>query len=264
MNPDDIFNVLDVNKDGTLSRLEIHDAAKRLRWHWREAPIYAALDFLTVKNNLTRNQFISYMHQIYNDPYGPYGEVLLNQDFIYSESSKAFVIIDPQQSFTAGVWRESIPDDEIKPIRIAFDNCAKFLKENYGNMNIMFSRCPFPIDSYEWDESIRGILDDKQLYFIKPGNSILIPHTNGFTDWIIKSRIESLIIGGCTLNSCIRVSAVEIKKKFPTLKIMVDLSLSGARSSNYQSAELFDGLSPVEAAKQEMIDAGVVVVDSIQ
>ena len=204
------------------------------------------------------------MKQIMNDPHGPYGDILLNQDFICSESSRAVLIIDPQKSFTEGVWRESIPDEEVKPIQIAFDNCAKFLKEHYGNLNIMFSRCPFPPDSYVWDESIKDILDDKQLYFIKPGNSILFPPTNGFADWITKSRIETLIIGGCTLNSCIRVSTVEIKKNFSDLNIIVDLSLSGARASNYQSAELFDGLSPVEAAIQEMKDAGVSVVDTMQ
>ncbi len=260
MNPDYVFNILDINKTGTLSRREINNAALRLGWQWHEAPIYAVLDYLAVKQDLTKDQFRFYLKQIMNDPHGPYGDILFNQNFIYSETSTAVLIIDPQKSFTQGVWRESITDKEVKPVHIAFNNCAKFLKEHYGNLNIMFSRCPFPPDSYTWDKSIKDILDEKQLYFIKPGNSILFPPTNGFTEWITKSRIATLILGGCTLNSCIRVSAVEIKRRFPDLNIIVDLSLSGARASNYNSSIIFDGLSPVEAAIQEMKNVGVDVV----
>jgi hypothetical protein len=39
----------------------------------------------------------------------------------------------------------------------------------------MFTRCPFPPGSYDWDDRLAEIIDNKQLYFIKPGKSVLIP-----------------------------------------------------------------------------------------
>ena len=72
-----------------------------------------------------------------------------------------------------------------------------------------------------------------------------------------------LIIGGCTLNSCVRVSAIETRTRFVNsgLDVIVDLSLCGARSRNYGPSAQFGGRSAVNAAVVQMIDAGVRVVD---
>jgi len=44
----------------------------------------------------------------------------------------------------------------------------------------------------------------------------------------------------------------------------VDLSLSGARTSSFIKSSLYGGLSAVESAIREMIDAGVCVTQCVQ
>jgi hypothetical protein len=89
----------------------------------------------------------------------------------------AFLVIDPQRSFTQGVWMQSMGDEaavDVKPIAAAFKNCSRLLNEIYGRREIMFTRCPFPPGSYDWDDCLAEIIDDNQLYFIKPGNNVLL------------------------------------------------------------------------------------------
>jgi hypothetical protein len=148
---------------------------------------------------------------------------------------------------------------------MAFNSCAKLLRKTYGRMEIMFSRCPFPPGSYDWDDRLAGIIDSRQLYFIKPGNSILFPPFNGFKEWVarcIEHGKRTLIIGGCTLNSCVRVSSVETQIRFKdrNLQVVVDLNLCGARRRNFIPSPAFDGLSAVESAVRQMTAAGVKVV----
>jgi hypothetical protein len=69
-------------------------------------------------------------------------------------------------------------------------------------------------------------------------------------------------MGGCTLNSCVRVSACAVRQAFPSEQpdIAVDLSLCGARAANYLNSPQFEGISPVESAILRMRHAVVVVV----
>ena len=331
---DSLFEILDLNNGGVISRSELHRAAKRLGWDWYEAPIFALLDLLTIGKPLSRNQFNAFMQQIKDDPMGPYGRVLLNsphfsstppawpdqsisltpqaegtqpQEFQgydfegnlrpeqkqtpgadisnnyrrlltsldklrISAREAALLIIDPQRSFTRGAWMQSIGDGavaDVKPIVTAFNNCAALLKMVYGRMEVMFTRCPFPPGSYNWDDSLAPIVDSNQLYFIKPGNSVIFPPFNGFNEWMdrcINRGKGTLVIGGCTLNSCIRVSASEIlnRLKDQNLQVIVDLTISGARSRNFMPSPLYDGLSAVESAVHQMTEAGVRVVRRVQ
>jgi hypothetical protein len=75
---EELFNLLDVNRDKELSRAELHQAAQRLGWNWYHAPLYAVLDLLTIPAPLSKSTFISYMNQIFRDPDDPYGRVLLH------------------------------------------------------------------------------------------------------------------------------------------------------------------------------------------
>ena len=331
----ELFNSLDLNQDGELSRSELHESAQRMGWHWKEAPVLAVLDLFSVLKPISRNNFIAYMTQISEDPHGPYGKVLLNSPlFLSSITSKrpvipklklanvhkmgenrnglksndntsnniisllkhianldvgnnyrkflenmginelevptdaaALLVIDPQRSFTKGAWMKSMgrkAELEVKPLQLAFQKCAQFLNENYRFIETMFTRCPFPPCSYDWDDAFAGIIDTKQLYFIKPGNSVLYPPTNGFREWVdrlISDGKKILVIAGCTLNSCVRISAIETQQYFKDqgLQIVVDLSLAGARTSSFRPSSLYGGLSAFESAVQEMIDAGVRV-----
>jgi len=289
---------------------------------------------------MTRDKFIAFMDQIIEDPYGPYGRVLLNlHPFLSSIASKkttiskektadvrevnnkpyqttskdkicndmsdllkhtdnivvantyqkiidnmniqpieissddaALLIIDPQRSFTRGVWMKSIGSKaelEVKPIRFAFEKCAQFLNENFSLVETMFTRCPFPPGSYDWDDALAGIIDAGQLYFIKPGNSVLFPDTNGFREWVeglMDNGKKILVMAGCTLNSCIRTSSIDTHRYFKEsmLQIVVDLSLSGACAGSYMQSSVYGGLSAVESAVREMTDAGVRVVQCVQ
>lgn len=331
----ELFNSLDLNQDGELSRSELHESAQRMGWHWKEAPVLAVLDLFSVLKPISRNNFIAYMTQISEDPHGPYGKVLLNSPlFLSSITSKrpvipklklanvhkmgenrnglksndntsnniisllkhianldvgnnyrkflenmginelevptdaaALLVIDPQRSFTKGAWMKSMgrkAELEVKPIQLAFQKCAQFLNENYRFIETMFTRCPFPPCSYDWDDAFAGIIDTKQLYFIKPGNSVLYPPTNGFREWVdrlISDGKKMLVIAGCTLNSCVRISAIETQQYFKDqgLQIVVDLSLAGARTSSFRPSSLYGGLSAVESAVKKMVGAGVRV-----
>ena len=327
-----LFEILDLNNDGKLTRTELHTAAGQMGWHWREAPLFAVLDLLSALEPISENRFSTYIRKIEQDPLGPYGKVLLESPLFSStnayaahyhrckkdsktninspeDSSDQFgphpgpllegsldkqaadaylklydrldecrikaddaavLIIDPQRSFTKGVWMASIGDKadvDVEPIAMAFEACAGLLKTYYGRMDIMFTRCPFPPDSYGWDDRLSGLICSDQLYFIKPGNSALFPPTNGFREWIDhlddKGK-QALVIGGCTLNSCVRVSAIDtlMQLRPRNLQVVVDLSLCGARLSNFNPSLSWGGLSAIESAIDQMITAGVEVVTS--
>jgi hypothetical protein len=335
---DSLFDLLDIDHDGHISRSELHSAAKRLGWHWHEAPILALLDLLTLREPIPRQQFKAIMHQIQKDPMGPYGEVLLSSPHFsknppekiehfppfkparaggvrndkprqpqndgfdnglltalensagkdiaaeyqrlrdaldtpkISADDAALLVIDPQRSFTEGVWMQSIGDGaavDVAPIAMAFNGCADILAYLYGRMEIMFTRCPFPPGSYAWDDGLADIIDNRQLYFIKPGNSVLFPPFNGFREWAarcIDQGIKTLVLGGCTLNSCVRVSSIEILQLFNSnnLRVVVDLSICGARLRNYSPSSLYGGVSAAASAVGQMAAAGVQVVRRVE
>jgi hypothetical protein len=335
---DSLFEILDVTHDGAISRSDLHVAAKRMGWHWDEAPIFALLDLLTIPGPIRKHQFAAYMQQVRDDPMGPYGRVLMNSAHFSSARSPrlgrsfshgrtegripskrhtggvkdecvkedlvsilvrtsgidiassyqrllhsldkgrilindaAFLVIDPQRSFTQGAWMQSIGDEaavDVEPIAVAFKNCSRLLHKIYGRQEIMFTRCPFPPGSYGWDDCLAEIIDNNQLYFIKPGNSVLIPPLNGFKEWVgrcIECGKSTLIIGGCTFNSCVRVSSIETLRFFKSknLRIFVDLSICGARTRNFLPSPLYNGLSAVESAVNQMAAAGVQVVRRIE
>lgn len=184
----------------------------------------------------------------------------------------ALIIIDPQRSFTEGAWMQSIGHEgkqDVIPIRFAFDKCAAFLRQYYGRVEVMFTRCPFPADSYGWARQLVDILDPDQLYFIKPGNSVLFPNTNGFQPWVgrcLDRGINMLVMAGCALNSCVRISAIETMRKFQNqnLRVLVDLTLCGARMKNYLASPEFNGRSAVASAVTQMQAAGVEVAREIK
>jgi hypothetical protein len=200
-----------------------------------------------------------------------YRKILQDLDDAQSQISfdkAGLLIIDPQRSFTSGVWKQSIgsnADLEVEPIRMAFDNCARMLHKLRGCVETMFTRCPFPPDSYDWDERFKIVIKRSQLYFVKPGNSVMWPPTNGFREWVeslLARGKKTLVMGGCTLNSCVRVSSIDTVRLFENqgLRVVIDLSISGARTSNFITSSQFGGLSSVESAIQQMREAGVQVV----
>ena len=329
---DELFELLDLNHDGGVSRSELHTAAEKLGWHWHEAPLFALLDLLTIQNPIPRKQFTAIVNQIEKDPMGPYGNVLLKSphfseksppeietlppryplEAVTTTNSKiirendliaaiektagkdiatgyqslinaletyrisidngALLIIDPQRAFTEGVWMQSIGDGaaiDVEPLIIAFNNCADILNVYYGRMEIMFTRCPFPPGSYGWDDSLDGVISNRQHYFIKPGNSVLFPPLNGFKEWVercIESGKNTLVLGGCTLNSCVRVSSIDTLTFFKDmdLEVVVDLGICGARLRNFSPSAMYGGMSAVSSALRQMAAAGIRVVRRVE
>lgn len=340
MTVDELFDALDLGSDGELSRAELHSAARHLGWHWPQAPLYAVLDLMTVREPLARDAFVHHMTRIARDPHGPFGEALRSFSHIASSGGRiaslpsrsaeqvtetddpvprestpdrgargevrsllqrlvgpetasdydtllrdlsaepaqlsvgdsALLIIDPQRSFTGGSWMRSVGagrDLEVEPLRMAFGNCGRLLGGWGERIEKMFTRCPFPPDSYDWDERVAGVIDASQIYFVKPGNSVLWPPSNGFREWVadlIDRGKSTLVMGGCTLNSCIRVSAIDTQQLFANhgLRVAVDLSLSGARVSNYLRSDLHGGMSPVESALRQMAAAEVRLMPHVE
>lgn len=327
----ELFDLLDQDRDGRLSRKELHQMAVALEWRRPQAPLYALLDFLTIDSPLDRETFAACLDEASSDPHGVFGRVLrrgspgiirsvgdrslkkvvnsiaepvlwngtglagtdeLLREIVSSERAgdfakalersaipshsvrcgeTALLLIDPQRSFTAGEWLwrlGPIGDMEAMPIRLAFDNCARLLESVYGRVETMFSRCPFAPESYDWDDELAPLLDENQLYFLKPSNNLFLPESNGYREWLealLKAGIRTLVMGGCTLNSCLRVSATATRNAFPRerLEVVVDLGLCGARTSNYLNSDQFGGISPVEAAMVEMAASGVIVAGQV-
>ncbi len=341
MTDGELFDELDYDGDGLLTRRELRQVASLFEWHWPQAPLYALLDYLIIRAPLDKSGFVSCMALVAGDPDGAYGRVLRegpiigeqagqrrfrancppNRETANGESERpdvasmenvasggsvtagledilgkdvagrysavlgevgvschkvrpdaaALLVIDPQRSFTSGDWMLSLGPggvDEVIPIRRAFDNCAGVLSAVYPRAEVMFTRCPFPPESYGWYERLEEVIDPEQLYFIKPGNNVFKPATNGFTEWVdalIEAGTKVLVVGGCTLNSCVRVSARETSLRFRDdgLSVVVDMSLCGARASNYAPSPAFGGMSAVESALREMSGAGVVIAGRV-
>ena len=47
-------------------------------WHWHEAPVLAVIDLFTVRQPISKENFIACLSQMAQDPRGPYGKVLLD------------------------------------------------------------------------------------------------------------------------------------------------------------------------------------------
>jgi len=72
-----LFDTLDMDHDGFLSRDDLKKAAKRFNWSWREAPFLAVFDLLSISKPISKPEFAEFIQQMHNDPLGPYGDILL-------------------------------------------------------------------------------------------------------------------------------------------------------------------------------------------
>ncbi|XP_078343197.1 uncharacterized protein LOC144628945 [Oculina patagonica] len=202
------------------------------------------------------------------------------------------LLIDLQRAFVDGIWRAYIPDEEVEPIKKSFQNCAKLLGSGLNNVPILMTRCPFEGNDFELHESLTSVVDKNQRYVIKPSTSVM--HAYGFREWVekelLKQGINTLVIGGCTTTSCVRVSSMRTQKAFASkgLQVVVDLSLCGARKCNYvqrcpSCMQMYmdfgdiepscnphctcggtdvEIISPVDKAVQCMRDEGIEVVET--
>ena len=212
-------------------------------------------------------------------------------------NSLALVIIDCQQSFVRGFWMSGVGKADVEPILTAYNNVAALLPSLSASIRLLVTQCPFPSQSdFELYPPVRDALASREdvTRVIKPGNSVL--RASGAIQWfdsIVADGIKTVVIAGCTLTSCVRVSALDVHRRYAVaygLQTSVDLSLCGARASNYQkrcdtclqayllgfsvmhSADLSDCQcnnspnivlrSPVDRSVSDMKSAGVSVVEA--
>eukprot|EP00668_Euglena_longa_P014699 GGOE01018705.1.p3 GENE.GGOE01018705.1~~GGOE01018705.1.p3 ORF type:complete len:123 (+),score=27.83 GGOE01018705.1:552-920(+) len=102
-------------------------------------------------------------------------------------------------------------------------------------------------------------------------------HSDGFEEWMdarLRQGVQTLVVGGCTTTSCVRVSSQAVQRRFGPagLRVVVDLSLCGARRDNYDAQQTerdgqlrgiygdrIVGRSAVDLAILQMEEAGVEV-----
>ena len=219
-----------------------------------------------------------------------------------STRNTALILLDCQQSFIGGFWMAGVDPAEVQPLRLAFDRVAALLPKLSTDVHLLVTQCLFPT---AYDFALYTPINDalaardkatvKQV--IKPGNSIL--QARGATQWFDEfaasssDGVPTVVFGGCTLTSCVRVSALDLCERYSAnsdsssqqrLNICVDLNLCAARASNYvrrcpscmtryvtfygrrrepcTCKSGVDLISPVNKAVMDMRAAGVNVYDS--
>jgi hypothetical protein len=207
----------------------------------------------------------------------------------------ALILIDPQNGFiNDGYWSRMFPIGQSTPILEAFNRIVLFLRSipNPSSIPILISETGFSYRDRQIFEPIANELSQRGFLSI---TRISKPHTNlsicpGVRQWLheqLEAKLD-IVIGGCTITSCIRDSSIQMKKQFPQLNIFVDKNLCAARKDNYvQRCEkclekyMIDGsspieecticlnkdltkqiISPVQLAFQQMKDVGVNVVEN--
>lgn len=91
--------------------------------------------------------------------------------------------------------------------------------------------------------------------------------------WLEAHGVKKLLVAGCALTSCVRVSSQVIKRARPSLDVFVDLELAAAREINYEKTAADDpmlveiygdeceGASAADLAVLQMREAGVRVLE---
>jgi hypothetical protein len=207
----------------------------------------------------------------------------------------ALILIDPQNGFiNDGYWSRMFPIGQSIPILEAFNRIVLFLRSisNPHSIPILISETGFSNHDRQIFEAISNELSQGEFLSI---TRTFKPHTNlsicpGVRQWLyeqLEAKLD-IVIGGCTITSCIRDSSIQMKKMFPQLNFFVDQNLCGARKDNYiERCEkcfekyMIDGslniqqceiclkkdltkqmISPVQLAYQQMKDVGVNVVEN--
>lgn len=204
------------------------------------------------------------------------------------EGRLALILIDVQNSFVAGYWRSFLTDSEILPIKKTFEKCGKVLQNLPSDTPVLMTQCPFINGKdREFDPSVKDIVEERKYPVIYKYDTNIMD-AEGIDQWmksILDKQVQSLLIGGCTITSCVRVSSINLKRHFLSypIEIVVDLSLCGARQSNYEKRCRFcmsqymahrdvlcgkcdqagvELLSPVDKAVESMRASGVKVIES--
>ena len=189
----------------------------------------------------------------------------------------ALLYIDPQRGFTTGAWARHFGD--VEPIRRTFASVQTLLRSGaLSGVPLLTTRVPYPPPDCDVDPSVSLLATAP--YVVKPTMDVTA-HGDPFHRWMreqLSRGVKTLVVGGCTTTSCVRVSSQAIVRAYgPRLDVVVDLSLCAARAANYEKtaaedadllaiygADLCRGRSAVDLAAWQMEQAGVRVVPSFE
>lgn len=208
-----------------------------------------------------------------------------------STDNVALILIDLQNSFIHGKWKNYFGDHDVVKIKSAFNRCMSLLQDLPPQIPVLLTQIPFDIpDDFEFYGDLKKIVRERHYRtIVKPCKSIM--EAEGIEEWmqdIIKKKISSVMIGGCVTTSCIRVSSIDLFQRYQNVPdrptFIVDLNLCGARVQNYvlrcplcMDKYLQEGCgrlcgqcessglpleSPVDRAVSDMKKSGLVVADN--
>ena len=136
--------------------------------------------------------------------------------------------MDLQRGFIpGGQWAQPHGLD-VQPIETAFNRVATLIHTLRRDIKMVAIQYVFPL-SLRDTELIPEVLDLATQRTISPffknaDNILSNPLLQGFLDNLVVTRaITSVVLVGTTITSCIRVSALELKRRHPNLEIFVDL-----------------------------------------
>merc|ERR1711934_512072 len=189
----------------------------------------------------------------------------------------ALLLIDWQRSFIDGPWAQHFGRHQVGPIAEAVTRTAALFqdRDTLQGVSLLCSRCYLNTGSEPPPELHKHL--NELAWVHKPTTNIML--AAGFSEWIeaeMLGGVQTLVIGGCTTTSCVRVSSQAVKAAYgPRLSVVVDLSLCGAREDNYSAEHAtkdpelrriygtqLDGRSAVDLAILQMEEAGVLVIPS--
>ncbi|XP_033745931.1 uncharacterized protein LOC117331355 [Pecten maximus] len=194
----------------------------------------------------------------------------------------AVILIDVQHAFVLGSWSEG---RAINHIEESFEKCKKLVQSLSPAIPVLLTQCPFinPKDR-AFHSSVKELFEERNYPVVNKYNTNIL-EADGAEFWVrsmLERQVDTIVIGGCTTTSCVRVSSMALCQNFKhdPVQFIVDLSLCGARDSNYikrckacmqlymntgetRNCDLCvssSGLtSPVDLAVECMSNAGVIV-----
>ena len=214
----------------------------------------------------------------------------------------ALLLIDFQRAFLDGAWaqRFGLADGDLEPIVQAVQRTVDLFESPSSpiihGLPIMATRCfREPPQEAEPPEAFKGVPALATAPWV-PKPTMDVTATPEFRTWLQNMMdgvaleesqphvpVHTLVLGGCTTTSCVRVSSCAIARLFKPrgLRVVVDLSLCGARLPNYQARtgaewaemqpelcalyggpEKVDSFSAVDLAIRQMEESGVSVQSS--
>jgi len=194
----------------------------------------------------------------------------------------ALVLLDCQKAFLNGDWAEYFGGRaQVGPIQEAFERTLALLGAPWklSGCVMLCTRCYTDGEEAEYIDSLAPFLREVPWVW-KP--TMDITQNARFHTWMeaqLSAGVKTFVIGGCTTTSCVRVSSQAVRKAYPdpSVRVVVDLSLCGARTENYEPNAESDpvlvriygrdgcrGRSPVDLAKLQMSSSGVEVMESFE